>query len=232
MIKYTKKYVNIISIIATIIIFLIINQIKFPNINKISISKMLKKNLVVVELTSSINQNFKLKEKSPSINTNEIEIKTKNTEEKIEKVENTKEQNIKKQSTKEINAKEDWKIIIPKISLEAEISEGTRKEVMNKFVGHFEETATKGGNIGLAAHNRGYPVNYFANIKKLKEGDEIIYRYNDFEKTYLVSKNKIIKDTDWEPLKNNTQNTITLITCVENEPAYRRCVQGIENTQK
>ena len=222
MIKYTKKFINIISITTTIIIFIIINQIKFPNINKISISKMFKKNLVVVELTSSINKNSKLNEKIPSINTNEIEIKTKNTKEELKKIENTKEQ----------NTKEDWKIIIPKISLEAEISEGTRKEVMNKFVGHFEETATKGGNIGLAAHNRGYPVNYFANIKKLKEGDEIIYRYNDFEKTYLVSKNKIIKDTDWEPLKNNTQNTITLITCVENEPAYRRCVQGIENTQK
>lgn len=222
MIKYTKKFINIISITTTIIIFIIINQIKFPNINKISISKMFKKNLVVVELTSSINKNSKLNEKIPSINTNEIEIKTKNTKEELKKIENTKQQ----------NTKEDWKIIIPKISLEAEISEGTRKEVMNKFVGHFEETATKSGNIGLAAHNRGYPVNYFANIKRLKKGDKIIYKYNDFEKIYLVSKNEIIKDTDWEPLKNTNQNTITLITCVENEPAYRRCIQGIENTQK
>ena len=121
-----------------------------------------------------------------------------------------------------------WKIKIPKISLEASISEGTGKEVMDKYVGHFEETSKESGNVGLAAHNRGYAVNYFARIKELKEGDEIIYKYNDFEKTYTVIENKIIKDTDWEDLEETEENKITLITCVENEPEYRRCIQGIE----
>ena len=99
---------------------------------------------------------------------------------------------------------------------------------MDKFVGHFEETTKTSGNVGLAAHNRGYPVNYFADIKKLKEGDEIIYKYFEFEKTYLVTENKIIEDIDWEPLENTKENKITLITCVENEPEYRRCIQAIE----
>ena len=99
---------------------------------------------------------------------------------------------------------------------------------MDKFVGHFEETTKTSGNVGLAAHNRGYPVNYFANIKQLKEGDEINYKYNEFEKNYIVIENKIIKDTDWEPLENTQENKITLITCVENEPEYRRCIQAIE----
>ena len=121
-----------------------------------------------------------------------------------------------------------WKIKIPKISLNAEISEGTNQEIMNQFVGHFEETSKTTGNIGLAAHNRGYKVNYFSEIKKLKEGDEIIYKYYNFEKTYIVVKNKIIKDTDWSNLENTNENKITLITCVENEPEYRRCIQGIE----
>ena len=120
------------------------------------------------------------------------------------------------------------RIMIPEISLEAEISEGTSKEIMDKFVGHFEETTKISGNVGLAAHNRGYAVNYFANIKQLKENDKIIYQYNGEQKTYSVIENKIIKDTDWSLLENTKDNRITLITCVENEPEYRRCIQGKE----
>ena len=71
-------------------------------------------------------------------------------------------------------------------------------------------------------------MNYFARIKELKEGDEIRYKYFDFEKIYTVVENKIIKDTDWEDLEKTEDNRITLITCVENEPEYRRCLKGIE----
>ena len=103
---------------------------------------------------------------------------------------------------------------------------------MNKYIGHFEETSTKNGNIGLAAHNRGYTVNYFSNLKKLKEGDEIFYKYYEFEQTYIVEKNIIIKDTDWSYLKDDKINKLTLITCVENEPEYRRCVQAIQKQKE
>ena len=199
---YTKRYVNIVSLIITIIIFITTNQIK---INITPISNLFKRNLVLVELSSN-NINQETKEDTPLI-------------------ENKNQEN---NETEEIEKNTNWKIVIPKISLEAEISEGTRKEVMDKFVGHFEETTKTNGNVGLAAHNRGYAVNYFARIKELKEGDEIIYKYNDFEKKYIVIENKIIKDTDWEDLEETEENKNTLITCVENEPEYRRCIQGIE----
>ena len=123
-----------------------------------------------------------------------------------------------------------WYIEIPAISLKAEIAEGTTKEVMNKFVGHFEETTTWIGNVGLAAHNRGYENNYFTNLKKLKEGDIINYYYNGNMRTYTVSKQVIVEDTDWSYLENTEENILTLITCVENEPSYRRCVQATEDT--
>ena len=211
MIRYTKRYVNIVSLIITIIIFSFTNQISItPNkININSISNLFKRNLVLVELNSN-NINQETKENIPLVKNqnNNDEHNINETQEKIKNV--------------------NWKITIPQISLEAEISEGTRKEVMDKFVGHFEETTKTSGNVGLAAHNRGYPINYFADIKKLKEGDEIIYKYFEFEKTYLVTENKIIKDIDWEPLENTKENKITLITCVENEPEYRRCIQAIE----
>lgn len=121
-----------------------------------------------------------------------------------------------------------WQINIPKIELSADISNGTDKETLNKYVGHFIETPIEDGNIALAGHNRGYDVNYFSRLKELREGDEIIYIHNEINRIYEVTKNKIIKDTDIDVLENTEENILTLITCVENEPNYRRCVQAEE----
>lgn len=125
-----------------------------------------------------------------------------------------------------------WQIEIPSIQLLAEIAEGTTQDILNQYVGHFAITSKTEGNIGLAAHNRGYEVNYFEKLKFLKEGDEIIYRYNTFEKSYIVTDNKIIKDTDWEELEETEDNLITLITCVENQPEFRRCVKAAEKEEE
>lgn len=203
MINYTTRYINTVSIIITILIYTFLSKSTIIDFNPPNIFNILKRNIILVELnTSNIKQE---------------------TKEKITKDQNNLPlKNI--QETKEKN----WKIIIPKISLEAEISEGTSKNIMDKYVGHFEETSKNNGNIGLAAHNRGYNVNYFAKIKSLKKGDEIIYKFYDLEKKYKVVENRIIKDTDWNYLENTKDNRITLITCVENEPEYRRCIQGIE----
>ena len=53
-----------------------------------------------------------------------------------------------------INEEECWTIEIKAINLKADIAEGTTEEVMNKYVGHFENTEFWSGNVGLAAHNR------------------------------------------------------------------------------
>ena len=121
-----------------------------------------------------------------------------------------------------------WQLEIPKINLIASISEGTNTEILDEYIGHFEETSKDNGNIVLAAHNRGYKVNYFEKVKELEIGDEVIYTYNGNRRIYVINYKTIIKDTDWENLKNTEENRITLITCVENEPEYRRCVQAIE----
>lgn len=122
--------------------------------------------------------------------------------------------------------KETWKIEIPKINLKAEIKDGTDQENLNKNIGHFVESGYINGNICLAAHNRGYKVNYFQNLKQLEKGDKIIYKYKDIELVYIVDTKKIIKDTDIQVIKPTKENKITLITCVENQPEYRRCIQG------
>ena len=53
-----------------------------------------------------------------------------------------------------INEEDCWSIEIPIINLKADIAEGTTEAVMNKYVGHFENTEFWSGNVGLAAHNR------------------------------------------------------------------------------
>lgn len=119
-----------------------------------------------------------------------------------------------------------WKLEIPKINLVAPIEEGVSEDVMNRSIGHFPKTSKDNGNIGLAAHNRGYKVNYFKNLRELKKNDEIIYTYNGNRKKYLVNKIEIIQDTDWTNLENTNESKITLITCVENRANLRRLIQG------
>lgn len=123
---------------------------------------------------------------------------------------------------------ENWVLEIPKINLKANINFGTTEKVMNEFIGHFDTTEVWTGNIGLAAHNRGYPVNYFGRLKELQIGDEIIYTTVYGTKTYKVVVSTIIDDTDWSYLQASEENTLTLITCVENQPQYRRCIQAVE----
>lgn len=179
-----------------------------------------------------------------SSNNIKLEKNYRSTNEIIE--EYTLEPDVSNQSTKEENAisnvnnqvskletsSYEWKLEIPNINLEANIEEGTNKEILDEFIGHFEETKKNLGNIGLAAHNRGYKVNYFEKLKELKEGDLIYYTYKETKRAYVVISKTIIKDTEWSNLKNTEDNRLTLITCVENRPELRRCVQAIEFKNK
>ena len=81
---------------------------------------------------------------------------------------------------------------------------------MLEYVGHFENTNLLNGNVGLAAHNRGYPINYFARLKELEFGDEIIYKQGYETKKYVVNNITIIQDTNWSYLQDTEENTITL----------------------
>ncbi len=172
--------------------------------------------------TTSFKVGFEVEQKDSNVKDNILE--SKKEEQNITYEEKTKEPSFLEENL-------DWYIEIPSINLKAKIEEGTTKEVMDKFVGHFEETSTLKGNVGLAAHNRGYEKNYFADLKKLKEGDKIIYYYHGDYIEYEVKNTYIIEDTNWEYLEPTKENKITLITCVENEPKYRRCVQAVQKKE-
>ena len=200
MFRYTTLYINAISLFISIIIFFFIN--------------FLISSFDFVIYNSSFKSMFELEEKNQNITSESFSSKEGS-------VDSSNEANSKE-------AQEDmlWYLEIPNINLKAEIQEGTSKEIMEYYIGHFEETSEWNGNIGLAAHNRGYKNNYFRDLKSLKEGDKIYYYYNGNNKEYEVINNFIIEDTNWSVLNESDENIITLITCVENEPNYRRCVQA------
>ena len=218
---YTTRYVNAISFICTFIIFILIcftsKLIKTSNFNFFDI--LGNKGIIKVQFDDSTEYQDQ--------NKAEDEELMQNTTNESNETKDANTTNNETQENTQIVTKE-WYLEIPHIFLEAEIAEGTSKEVMDVAIGHFEESSKTDGNVCLAAHNRGYPVNYFQNLKLLKKGDTIYYIYKEFTKEYVVTENNIIKDTDWTYLEETEENTITLITCIENEPEYRRCVRAIE----
>ena len=236
MVSYTRLNVCVLSLITTCIIYfgiyllvmsiynLIIDN-KSVHYEQIINSNNEDKKLNSVNSNNTAINNFSSNNSKKNTTTNKVITTNKTTNSVSENKVNTNKTSNSKQKMENLR---EWKIVIPTINLEAPIAEGTSKEIMNSYVGHFENTSTLEGNIGLAAHNRGYPVNYFQNIKKLKEGDIIEYFFGNNKKTYKVQIVTVISDTNWSYLLQTTDNRITLITCVEDKPEYRRCIQAIE----
>ena len=196
--KYSKISINILSFIICCLIFL-----SFNFISNFIQTKL--KNLS----QNQIQNNISISENVEKSDTNE-DLRNNNPNE------------IQKQE------KYDWALQIPKIDLYAQISEGTDEKTLNKYIGHFEESKKISGNVCLAAHNRGYPVNYFERLKELKVGDEIFYFVNEEKYKYIIDEIIVIYETDWTVIENTEDDRITLITCIENRDAYRLCVRGIK----
>ena len=116
---------------------------------------------------------------------------------------------------------------ISEIGLNVKVYDGTTSNSMKKGVGHFAETSYWNGNIGLAGHNRGVNDN-FGKLKKLSKGDIITYKTELGTRKYEVFYVGQIGVTDLSRLNPSSENMITLITCLENQPLLRLCVQAKE----
>lgn len=173
--------------------------------------------LVIVLSIVNYKLNISQKKENIDISNNEINIVEEN-------IVISNEINEVKDEEKEYN----WYVEIKSIDLKAPILETTQMDILEEHVGHFVETSLTIGNIGLAGHNKGYKKNYFENLENVKKGDIITYKYNDFINDYIVNEIEIIKNTNWDYLENTKENKITLITCIENKPEYRLCVQASE----
>ncbi len=118
---------------------------------------------------------------------------------------------------------------IPSIGLTVGVYEGTGSAPLLKGAGHFEGTSIWNGNIAVAGHNRGVR-NDFGKIHTLDPGDIITFTTKLGTRTYAVSSVTKVDVTDTSGLAASSTNTITLYTCVENQPAYRWCVRAAERT--
>ena len=133
-------------------------------------------------------------------------------EQPIEKVEETVSDNI-------------GMLEIPKISVYKEVYEGYSLDILDKGLGHVSDTAQWSGNIGILGHNYSQkPSGYFKNLYKLVIGDEVIYHTEFGTKKYKVSDIIEIDDNDWSVMSNTSEDKITMVTCVMNNPSKRLCV--------
>lgn len=133
------------------------------------------------------------------------------------------EQNNKQLSSNEniikdisINEISNWKIEIEKLNLNANIKEGTSKEIIKDYVGHFTDSNVFYGIVALKAYNVGENNNYFANLKELQINDEIKYTVNSMQSTYKVISNKIIDSNNIDNDKEEYSKIYDLINEEEN----------------
>ena len=125
--------------------------------------------------------------KNNSINSNEIESET------LKEIKITK-----------------WTIEIKSLGINANINQIEGNTPNEDYVGHFKDTDILGNNIALIAFNYGATNNYFANLKDLKAGDEVIYTVNDKIKKYKVILNQIIEKESLNVILKDYNNSAGL----------------------
>lgn len=116
---------------------------------------------------------------------------------------------------------------IPAIDLSVKVYQGTGSSTLAKGAGHFEETSIWGGNVCLAAHNRG-TNNYFGKIHTLDAGDRIFLTTKLGTKTYEVTTVSKVSETDRSGLEETGESCLTLYTCVRDQRDLRYCVRAVE----
>lgn len=106
-------------------------------------------------------------------------------------------------------------IEIPSISLSQGLVEGISDDVLQYYLGHFENSANPGevGNFAVAGHRVSDYSEAFVNLYKVEIGDKINVKANKKEYIYEVKENYIVSPDRVDVLDNTEDATITLITC-------------------
>ena len=100
---------------------------------------------------------------------------------------------------------------IPKIRLEVAVLPGTDDFVLNRAVGHIEDTALPGadGNSGIAGHRDGF----FRGLKDIAAGDAIELETLQGRQTYRVERIWVVNPEDVSVLDPTPTRSLTLVTC-------------------
>ena len=83
-------------------------------------------------------------------------------------------------------------------------------------------------HLQLPLQTSNHKYNFFQDIKRLRKGDIIEYQTEQGIRTYEVYGKEQIEETNLSILENTKENKLTLITCIENMPEYRLCIQAYE----
>jgi sortase A len=108
------------------------------------------------------------------------------------------------------------RVIIPRLSLDQTIVQGTDWEALKQGVGQVLNGARPGdaaGNVVLAAHNDVYGE-LFRNLDQMQVDDQFQIQTEDGETyTYVVTGYERVKPTDIHVMANQGRATVTLISC-------------------
>jgi sortase A len=112
------------------------------------------------------------------------------------------------------------RIVAKSIALDAPVVEAKLRQGewdVPKFVaGHLEGTALPGGggNVVLSGHVQSLTSgNVFANLERLKSGDEVVLRTNLGEMTYRITGRNVVPNNDLSVVRPTGREEVTLITC-------------------
>lgn len=104
---------------------------------------------------------------------------------------------------------------IPSIDLSQGLVEGISDDILQYYLGHFEQSAKPGenGNFAVAGHRVSDYSEAFVNLYKVEVGDEILVKANKKEYVYKVTDNFIVSPDRVDVLDQTDEATITLVTC-------------------
>jgi sortase A len=100
---------------------------------------------------------------------------------------------------------------IKKIGLEVAVLEGTADWMLNRAVGHIEDTALPGavGNAGIAGHRDGF----FRGLKDIGAGDLLEIETFTSVDIFRVERTWIVDPEDVSVLEPTASPSVTLVTC-------------------
>ena len=100
---------------------------------------------------------------------------------------------------------------IPRLRLEVAVLPGTDDFVLDRAVGHIDDTALPGmdGNSGIAGHRDGF----FRGLKDITAGDAIELETLNARQLYRVERTWIVDQEDVSVLDPTPVPSLTLVTC-------------------
>lgn len=106
-------------------------------------------------------------------------------------------------------------IEIPSINLSQGLVEGISDDVLQYYLGHFENSAKPGeiGNFAIAGHRVSDYSEAFVNLYKVEIGDKINVKANKKNYVYEITENYIVSPDRVDVLDDTEDATITLVTC-------------------